>query len=259
MISLSILGCNNSETKREYYSNGNLKSQSQYESNLKNGEELIYDSIGRLTSKNFYVNDTLNGQSTTFYSDGKIKGIKTFVKSVLNGEALLFHPTGNIGEKGQYKDGKIAGLFYQYYPNDSGKIFTEGYFVNVGGIEYPYFEKTFDEFGNIKDEYRPLIVHIKTPSPKLMDTVNVDFEFNAKEKYDSAFVVVGDFDDEFKARSSPDTIKLLNGKASYRFIATKTGSQFIKGELIFYKSYIYPDSIVNDRTYGYFEEKLVIK
>jgi antitoxin component YwqK of YwqJK toxin-antitoxin module len=256
-VSLFFTACDNADLRKEYYASGALKSETEFIDGLKNGSSVMYDSFGNVVSRRNFLKDTLFGQSITYYSDGKISEIVNYDKGILNGEYLRFYPNGNIGGKGEYRNGRNVRFYYQYHPEDSGKILREAYLINVNGEPMRYYIKSIADDGTTEYEYRSVIVDVPK-KVSLSDVVNVSLQLNKNNRCSSATVIIGDFDDDFKIISHADTIGFKDGRVSYKFVAKNTGKFLLRGQLICSDTRVYTDSTVTDTSYGYFEEEITV-
>jgi antitoxin component YwqK of YwqJK toxin-antitoxin module len=254
------IGCDLSQTRKEFYSNGKIKSEAKWKNGVKNGESVLYDSVGNVLSRQNFANDTLQGKSITYHVSGNVFLIENYDRGVLNGEFLKFYENGYVGGKGRYKNGKGVGVYYQYHPIDSGTVSREAYLMNVKGESMQYYVKRITPEGDSVDEYRSIgIIHPKTVS--INDTITVEFRPTKESKYDSVLVIVGDFDDEFNFRLPPDTIRITKNqdKAYYKFLGRKEGTTLLRGEVITYFSKVFPDHTDTTVIGGYFEELITVK
>lgn len=61
------------ETRKEYYSNGQIEIEETYINGKRNGDRRIWYPNGVLTCKETYINDTLNGKAEWFFASGQLK------------------------------------------------------------------------------------------------------------------------------------------------------------------------------------------
>jgi len=97
-----------SRLEKEYYDNGNLKSETPYLEGIKHGVVKEYYESGTLKSETSYANRLLNGPAKKYDGNGKLTTLTPWV------------------------DGKITGVVKQYYPNgvvQSETFFSENYQV----------------------------------------------------------------------------------------------------------------------------------
>lgn len=94
------------EIRRKYYPSGNLKRETQFLNNLRNGYRRTYiDSESKLLKSEYY-----------------------YENNILNGPYIIHLIKSNITGKGNYKSGKLDGLILYLY-ND-GCIFDKSYYLN---------------------------------------------------------------------------------------------------------------------------------
>lgn len=259
-ILVCLQSCNSFELKREYDNIGRLRSEIEYMDGKKNGRMILYYPDGKIKEISYFKNDTLDGLQTTFFKDGNIADIISYKKGIKDGKYLGYYTNGNIHQEGSYKNGKRTGLLYQFYRQDSGKLSHKYYLLNVRNEKKPYFYyvQEFDESGNITSEMRSININIKDDSIKIGERIQLEFELFKGDKYDSAIVIIGDFDDTFNPISSLDTILLKKRRAEFYLIATEKGTKYLRGEIIGYSRIEKNDSIDEYTTFGYFEEKIVV-
>ena len=105
-------------------------------------------------------------------------------------------------------------------------------------------------------------VNIEMPNNiRLNDRVSARFELWEDTKFDSASIVVGYFDQDSVSQYRTDTIQVVNGKASFEFIANKSGVFFLRGELIGINKKTYSNSDLVEETladFRAFEEKIEV-
>ena len=92
-VGLDTLEVMKSETKNEYFENGQLKSEKNYKDNK------------------------LDGQTTEWYRNGQNKYITNFKDGKRVGKWTWWHNNGQIGQEGNFKDGKAGGKWTWWYEN----------------------------------------------------------------------------------------------------------------------------------------------
>jgi antitoxin component YwqK of YwqJK toxin-antitoxin module len=97
------------EKKRDYYENGNLKAEYQYDSN------------GLLT-----------GEMKLYYENGKIESLQNWQKDYWNGFSIWYYPNGNIEESGNFNYQCRSGL-WKFYDEKTGKLIEEGHYEEPAG------------------------------------------------------------------------------------------------------------------------------
>jgi antitoxin component YwqK of YwqJK toxin-antitoxin module len=258
-----LTACESVETRKEYYANGTLKSESEYINDVRNGRELQYDSTGAVIIEQFFKNDSLDGVKTTYYVDGRISEIVNYKSGQKQGDFFKFYSNGYIGSKGTNQDGKTLGMFFVYDPYDSGRITKEAYLVNWNNEVFQYYVKRFEPSGESRFEHRPLTIDV----PRIMRLKDMKFaeiEFNEMSKYDSVLIVVEFSVDRINNDSDLDTLLMKAQKIKYQLMSTDTGAHFLRGFVIgstTTKNTDEPDSLLSETlsTYYVFEERVHVR
>lgn len=106
---------------REYWINGNLKSEVFYVNGKKDGIELIYYAVPHcLAEEQVYSNGELNGSHITYSRFCKKLHMENYSLGVKNGKDISYHPSGKIKSEGNFKGGKLSG-YYKHY-DEKGKV-----------------------------------------------------------------------------------------------------------------------------------------
>lgn len=126
LILLTIFAC--TKVKKDYFPNGNIKSEITYKNGKKNGPAKYYDDLGKISDEYIYVNDKLEGISKKWFYKGTISRIDSFKNNMLNGISVSFDQDNGYKLKEEtYKNDTLNGLFCDFHPN--GQIMTKGYFL----------------------------------------------------------------------------------------------------------------------------------
>lgn len=151
------------EVKKEFYDNGELKSESTYvgdslkaqkryrqdgqveyemhmDGNKKIETEYSYHSGGELFRSRPRVNGAIQGLEKDYYPSGKIKAQRNYVDGKKNGNAKGFYENGQVQGDWEFKDGvPVAATIY--HPN--GKVNLEHQFENgrLNGLTKEYDAK----------------------------------------------------------------------------------------------------------------------
>jgi hypothetical protein len=224
MICLILGGCSKRDERVEYYNDGGFKSKVQLLDGLR------------------------DGAMTTFYSSGEILGKYTYRKDSLSGPYEVYYPEGILAEKGVMRNGNRFGEVFQFYWN--GKTHYKHYMLSVNGKPFPYYTIEFDSLGNIISDNRKVEVDI---SRLANGGYAAHIQILEKYVYDSVKIVWGDFDSDFRQSGSIDSLK-----ASTNSITVEKNmiprENFLRGYLIRYKTIVREGSIVNFKSYTYFEK-----
>lgn len=233
LIFTFLIGCENSNVVIEKFSNGKLKSQITIEEGMKNGEALRYDSLGNLRERMNYRNDTLEGGCITYYKTGEIRTIVNYRSGKKEGAYSSFFKNGNIAQYGYYKDDYRRGVWNNYSESDSGKVILENYVMHIeGDIDDgdPYYVKELSERGVLEYTYKTVNVTVPKKA-KVGDTITVGFEIFRTFDFDSALIIIGDFDENFVPGTRLDTVWIEDRRAKYQIFVNGKDVFFVRGLL----------------------------
>lgn len=82
----------------EYYENGQIEIEENYENEKRVGERKIWYPNGVLTSKKFFVNDSLDGKLERYYPSGQLEEVGFFQRGKPYNVHRRFHDTTNISD-----------------------------------------------------------------------------------------------------------------------------------------------------------------
>lgn len=251
--------CSRKKQVVEYYPNGNMKSKIEIFNGVKNGEMTTYFSSGKVKEHSYYVNDTLEGLKEVYFENGRLSQKILFVKGRKNGSYSLFEEDGNIIESGNFLNDKNKGIILQYYRTGiKARLHYKTYMLYVNSEQIPYWSIEYDSLGNVVKENRPIKVQMSSDSVKLGSSVCVEFELLDKIQLDSSFVILGDYNDFFEINGKADTLRTQDEKLSVEIKPKTTGSYFLRGQWIEYKSVLVKDTLETYLGFGYFEEKICV-
>jgi antitoxin component YwqK of YwqJK toxin-antitoxin module len=169
ILTLVLFGC--ADIRKEYYSNGQIKSEIEYKDDISNGSYIFYGKNGNVEQKGRYLNgekeglciwyykngniDTKanyengieNGIITHFFETGELQDSGIFINGIQEGIIYTYFKNGKIDREQEYKNGHQNGYFKSYYKNDMLKMYAE---IRNDTTTY-YIE--YDSLGNAIDEY----------------------------------------------------------------------------------------------------------
>ncbi|HSZ71831.1 MAG TPA: hypothetical protein VK750_04085 [Cytophagaceae bacterium] len=159
--------------KKEYYSNGKIKSIGQYiNDSIKHGLVKYFYPTGDLKFEIEFKNNIKHGWSKGYYLNGKIAVKSEFKNNLQNGYTYKYYSNGNLKSKLFWIMGKSYGDGFYYYPNGQIELYNCTDFVN--GCLYSL---RYDSLGNkIKEDG---IVF----SPKFVTSYRNDSAIVGKEYY----------------------------------------------------------------------------
>ncbi len=126
MLGSIFLSCNN--MKREFYPDGQVKSEIPYKNSYRNGEANYYYVNGSKQIMCTYENDRLNGLFKTWYFNGEPERVENYVNDTLHGSALKYFENGKLQMELNYNMGKLNGKYVEYHEN--GQLKLEGSFLD---------------------------------------------------------------------------------------------------------------------------------
>ena len=168
-FSLTLYGCK--DIRKEYHSNGNIKSIVEYRNDLPNGMYENYDVNGNLIEKGVTLNGEKNGTCYWYYENGNVeikaryeKGVENgpithyfksgalqdsthFVNGLQHGLLFTYYEDGNIDRIQEYENDTLNGIFKYFYPNGNLAMDAK---IKKGTTTY-YIK--YDSLGNVTDEF----------------------------------------------------------------------------------------------------------
>lgn len=103
---------------KEYYDEGNLKSEGNYVDNLKDGYWQYYYSNGNVEERGKYIMGAPDSTWFWYYSDGKLLRKEQFYNGLPDGLLTEYDKEENIITQGDYLEGKKEGL-WTYHVGDT--------------------------------------------------------------------------------------------------------------------------------------------
>lgn len=257
VVCLLLTRCSDKEVKTEYDERGKIKSTTEIVNGKKNGEQKFYYPDGKIQSIHHFKNDSTSGIGSYFLQNGVLSKKVTYSNNVKHGPYEFFFRNGNIAESGNYQYGYKRGLIFQYDEVDSGRLINELYALDTEDVDCTYYIKKFDSQGNVISIDKPFEVLLPSDTIMIGSTVHVKFKFINRE-YDSAIVILGDFDNPNYAYKKKDTIEFVGKEASTNFSFPQIGSQRLRGQWITYRKEQDADSVYEYTSYGLFEENVTV-
>ena len=103
---------------KEFWSNGDLKSEVFYKNNKKQGLEINwYDEPDCVELEAYYKDGMLDGPSIYYTKKCKKHVFQTFKNGLKEGLELEYYPNGHIKAEGKYKKGNLDGYYRVYDKN----------------------------------------------------------------------------------------------------------------------------------------------
>lgn len=135
---------------KEWYSNGNLKSQGEYRNGMKFGLWTTWYINGNKQTEGKYRDDSEDGLWTGWYSNGELKGIGNYYNSDRVGKWLMCDMDCGWVEEEFDRSGKPINISEAFYP-DGKKKFVKIYDAKLTKSSFPsdeYLLSAWDKYGN---------------------------------------------------------------------------------------------------------------
>lgn len=143
MVNFQFNEATQSGQQNIFYENGNLMSVIPFSNNLKNGTQKIYYRNGPIMATIPYVNGLLNGQIKTYYPNGNMQMKQSYLNNNPVDTGEMFYDNGSVQLTQSYQNGKIQGTQMQYY-NDGETVQAQLEYTNgiLNGTARLYYNNT---------------------------------------------------------------------------------------------------------------------
>lgn len=197
------------DVQKEYYPNGEIRSEIELENGIRNGVSKWYHNNGTLEMEVYFINDKEQGKIISYYDNGKINTESYFLNGIQEGTLVEYYPSGILKSEQNFKKGKQHGTnkYYHY----SGNLLLD---ASVEEGVTIFFEE-FDSLGNWIDEYRWIDVIIE-------DTVSFGKDYQVTIDLKGPKVNLEDSVLCFFSIHDSETNEMINDK----FIRTIKGNRF---------------------------------
>lgn len=152
---LILLGCSNS-TKKDFYTNGNLKSVYNFSDGILDGAYEIYYESGKLQEKGGFFNGWKVDTIFKYYKSGELSELNVFI-SKSNMKVIKYDSLGNIFSEGNIKNNDSVGWWNYFYPNGNLRFKKEFWKTKNENIVNQYVR--FNEKSEI-DKKKSLFINI---------------------------------------------------------------------------------------------------
>lgn len=211
LILLIISACQQKKIEYKYYSNGNIKTETELKGGKKHGMFIEYYESGMLKSKQEWRDGELNGHFEDYFLSGKVKTLGTFKNSRLS-EMTDYFENGNV--------------FQRYKIDSEGSVVDIERYLEDGSrdsIAYPYTYIVEGDSVNYGDSitFKCVLFNVISPTFK-----------NGKLVILSKWNSVPN-----TGRSLTDTLAIISAvdecTYSYKLVAVQNGQNNIYGQLVF--------------------------
>ena len=115
------------QKRLEYFSNGQIKSETNYRQEQKHGKYVSYFINGSMSAEGEFKNNKKNGRWAWLDKSGKLDSIFHYKNGRLNGSYEIYNQ-GRISIKQNYKSGRLNGKITEFYAN--GNIKNKGSYLD---------------------------------------------------------------------------------------------------------------------------------
>lgn len=125
LVMAMLASCHNQvDIKKDYWENGNLKSEMVYEDGELNGRCVWYLANGKPQLEVSYRHNQPDGLTRRWYENGNIMEEVWYREGVRDSVFRAYSLKGLLVEEGYYANGKLSGDYRRWYEN--GQVFQEG-------------------------------------------------------------------------------------------------------------------------------------
>lgn len=126
---IGMVSCNNAVTvKKDYWENGNLKSELRYEDGQLNGVCKWYQMSGKPQMEVNYKDNQMDGLLRRWHENGNLMEESWYKAGVQDSVSKIYSLSGILAEEVYYVDGELNGEVKRWYEN--GQVYQEGQYVD---------------------------------------------------------------------------------------------------------------------------------
>ena len=127
----------------EFYEDGKISYKITYENGIRQGKSISYLESGKSIGETNYIDGKKEGKSLETF-EGMIQMKANYKNNKIDGDMFLYYPSGKLLQKRSFINGKAEGELIEYYEN--GVIKEKAYFINGKQEKEHLF---YDEKGNL--------------------------------------------------------------------------------------------------------------
>ena len=127
----------------EFYEDGNISYKITYENGIRQGKSITYLENGKIIGETNYIDGKKEGKSLETLK-GMIQMKANYKNNKIDGDMFLYYPSGKLLQKRSFINGKAEGELIEYYEN--GVIKEKAYFINDKQEKEHFF---YDEKGKL--------------------------------------------------------------------------------------------------------------
>ena len=111
----------------EFYEDGKISYKITYENGIRQGKSISYLESGKSIGETNYIDGKKEGKSLETF-EGMIQMKANYKNNKIDGDMFLYYPSGKLLQKRSFINGKAEGELIEYYEN--GVIKEKAYFIN---------------------------------------------------------------------------------------------------------------------------------
>lgn len=127
----------------EFYEDGKISYKITYENGIRHGKSISYLENGKIIGETNYIDGKKEGKSLETLK-GMIQMKANYKNNKIDGDMFLYYPSGKLLQKRSFINGKAEGELIEYYEN--GVIKEKAYFINDKQEKEHFF---YDEKGKL--------------------------------------------------------------------------------------------------------------
>ena len=127
----------------EFYEDGKISYKITYENGIRQGKSISYLESGKSIGETNYIDGKKEGKSLETF-EGMIQMKANYKNNKIDGDMFLYYPSGKLLQKRSFINGKAEGELIEYYEN--GVIKEKAYFINDKQEKEHFF---YDEKGKL--------------------------------------------------------------------------------------------------------------
>ena len=127
----------------EFYEDGKISYKKTYENGIRQGKSMGCLENGKVIEEKNYVDGKKEGKALETF-EGMIQMKANYKNNKIDGDMFLYYPSGKLLQKRKFINGKAEGELIEYYEN--GVVKEKAYFINDKQEKEHFF---YDEKGNL--------------------------------------------------------------------------------------------------------------
>lgn len=140
IVSIVAITCACNKVRKEYYPNGELKSELTYRNGKLNGNACWYFTNGNKKMECNYSNGQIEGKMKSWHFNGNINREENYILNKREGKSLIYYENGALFKEENYLNDTLDGLYVENYPDGQIKI-KGGYLKGMYHGLWEYYDE----------------------------------------------------------------------------------------------------------------------